>query len=342
MSFNDITDYHELLAEKEVLSERLEHQVQMMELLRTCKDLNTSYRIVSRYMSLIFPDLDGAIAIVNHPSGAMRIIEHWGDIEISGASTHCDDCFALRTNKPQHVCEPTDHLCKGIMINHKGSPYICIPLKSGDQSIGIIYFQSKQNSFITLNQQKDFIISISEGLSNSLSNILLNEKLRQQAIKDRLTGLYNRHFMDEIFHKEFERAKRNLGPLSVMMIDIDHFKRVNDTHGHACGDFVLSSLGSILLNKFRDADTVCRYGGEEILILMPGCDTECAIAKAEKLRKFIETRELSCNDEKIMITISIGISEYTSDDTNWESFVERADKALYEAKQTGRNKVCIN
>lgn len=156
------------------------------------------------------------------------------------------------------------------------------------------------------------------------------------SIHDTLTGLKNRRYFAHIFHDECARSQRNSEPMSLLFLDIDHFKQVNDKHGHHVGDEVLIQLSSYLMSHCRPYDTAVRWGGEEFLLLMSSADEQSAAHFAERLRKGIEA-ELS-NKLTFPITVSIGLAQYQQDDT-LESITDRADQALYHAKATGRNRV---
>ena len=161
-------------------------------------------------------------------------------------------------------------------------------------------------------------------------------QLRDITIHDTLTGLKNRRYFAHIFHDECARSQRNNDPMSLLFLDIDHFKRVNDTHGHHVGDEVLIQLGSHLMRHCRPYDTAVRWGGEEFLLLLSSADEHAASHFAERLRKSVDY-ELS-SKFAFAITVSIGLAQYQMDDT-LESLTDRADQALYHAKATGRNRV---
>jgi diguanylate cyclase (GGDEF)-like protein len=166
---------------------------------------------------------------------------------------------------------------------------------------------------------------------------LNNKKLYEKAITDTLTGLYNREYMKEYLNKKIEEAKRHNIILSIAMIDIDFFKKINDTYGHLIGDCVLKELSDLLKDNFRESDIVSRYGGEEILIIMPFTDKESACRKLEQFRKLIENRTF-CGKKNVKLTISVGIAEYEKEDTLKE-FILKADRNVYYAKKHGRNQV---
>ena len=159
------------------------------------------------------------------------------------------------------------------------------------------------------------------------------DKLHELAMIDQLTGLTNRHYMLEVVGQKLARSRRHETPLSIMMIDIDHFKEINDTSGHLTGDLVLRQLGEFLKDQFRVEDSITRFGGEEFLVILEPCNEEQAIAKAEEIRKDIEKLQPA----NIDITVSIGVAQLSNRDLRFDQLIKRADKALYEAKGKGRN-----
>lgn len=168
------------------------------------------------------------------------------------------------------------------------------------------------------------------------------ERVRQLARRDQLTGLYNRREFEDRFQNEFERARRYGMDLSVMMLDLDHFKEVNDTYGHAAGDDVLSAVGRVMKDSTRQVDIAGRYGGEEFTMVLPETDLDSTRELARRLKESIAELEFQADDgTTFQVTASIGVSEYHSTDENHEDILKRADEALYRAKDRGRNRVVL-
>lgn len=167
--------------------------------------------------------------------------------------------------------------------------------------------------------------------------------LQDLAIRDGLTGLYNHRTFYSLLDDELKRALRHKRPLSLLMLDIDHFKRVNDTYGHRVGDIILHGLSKLLMGQARETDRVCRYGGEEIILILPEIDTAAAGYVAERLRQAVEAHVFPIGGGKqISITVSIGVAVYPKDADTKETLVAAADTAMYQAKQGGRNRVCVH
>lgn len=174
-------------------------------------------------------------------------------------------------------------------------------------------------------------------ISLAVANLQLRETLRSQSIRDSLTGLFNRRYMEESLARELHRAIRRKSPLAVMMIDIDHFKRFNDTHGHELGDRLLSAFGSFLSESIRGEDVACRYGREEFTLMLPDAAAEGAAGRAESLRLRAQQISIPLQDGGTSkITISIGLALYPEHGETVEALLRAADAALYQAKSAGR------
>lgn len=167
------------------------------------------------------------------------------------------------------------------------------------------------------------------------------EKLMRMAVTDELTGLFNRRYFMNRLHQEFERVKRYESIFTLIMLDIDYFKKINDSHGHLAGDFMLRNTADIMKKSLRLTDTVGRIGGEEFAILLPETEIEYGVEIAERLRKKIDQTNLEFEGISLKLTISAGISDSDTSDVSVDSILQRADLALYRAKEEGRNRACF-
>jgi len=168
----------------------------------------------------------------------------------------------------------------------------------------------------------------------------LQAQLREQAIRDPLTGLYNRRYLEETLWRELDRAGREGHSLSILMVDVDHFKRLNDTYGHPAGDEVLRTLGRLLQHHARSSDIPCRYGGEEFIVVLPDMPLDAARKRAERVRQDFADLRIAFGGAELVATLSIGVSGYAGHGNTADELIRAADLALYDAKQSGRNRVC--
>ena len=170
---------------------------------------------------------------------------------------------------------------------------------------------------------------------------ILQSQLREQAIRDPLTNLFNRRYLDETLERELARAEREGYPLCIMMMDIDHFKTVNDTYGHEAGDVVLRTLADTVTADSRHGDFACRYGGEEFVLVMPNISPETAIERAIDLHREIEDLSIPYGRFNLSVTLSIGVACYPDHGETGDELIRAADQALYDAKHAGRNRISV-
>jgi diguanylate cyclase (GGDEF)-like protein len=181
-----------------------------------------------------------------------------------------------------------------------------------------------------------------EQISLALANLRLQETLRSLSIRDPLTGVFNRRFMEASLERELARARRAGHSLGVLMIDIDHFKLFNDTHGHEAGDVLLAGFAELLRRSFREEDIVCRYGGEEFLVLLPGSSSDQTVARALSVCEAVRSFEPYHQRRPLgRISVSVGVASFPEDGSSDEALVRAADAALYRAKHEGRDRVVV-
>ncbi len=181
--------------------------------------------------------------------------------------------------------------------------------------------------------------SIIKLINLCLEKIGLYKKLQEVSIHDSLTSLYNRRYFTERFEEEYSRAKKFELPLSLLMIDIDYFKKINDTYGHLVGDIVLKEVAFIIRENVREIDFVARYGGEEFIVILPETEKKDAFVVGERIVKKVDAHSIEAFDEKVKVTVSVGVASFPEDSRYKEPLLEAVDRALYKAKKEGRNRV---
>jgi len=212
-----------------------------------------------------------------------------------------------------------------------------VPLQIKNTNIGAMLFASETPYFFT-SYEAEILEVLGNQVSVAIDNSRMYEQVEAMAVTDGLTQLYNHRKFQEILEAEFKRAQRYNTPLSIMLLDVDRFKNINDTRGHPVGDEVLKKIAGLIKRFIRDTDYPCRYGGEEFVIVLPNTGTKEAVIIAERIRKSVEKSTFILNSrEELYITISIGIATYPSDAGEKHELVDKADKALYYAKESGRN-----
>ena len=284
----------------------------------------------------LMPGFGGALYIFNNSGDRLELSTSWDwpDAAPLQEAISPSDCWAIKRGKlhlnlAEHNALCCDHQQSGVTSME-------IPMMARGDLYGLLIVRRADDaSPAELEAVTDLANALADAMSLSLSNLALRERLRTQALRDALTGLYNRRYMEDAFERYADQANRTKSPLSLIMVDLDHFKKLNDEHGHAMGDAVLAEAASSVLAAMRPCDIACRYGGEELVILLPDCSLESAAAKAEVLRKAIE--RLS-ERHGIPISASFGVSTIP-ETSKGDNALADADRALYRAKREGRNRV---
>jgi len=289
----------------------------------------------------LFPSYSGILAICPENSCDFTIVAGWGNDFDMDSSFTMNDCWALQSKVSHKVCNPSQSLGCKIFQGKKHEPHFCLPLVARGQTYGLLQIISLANaSTAQLDEMYDFAVTMSETITLSLSNLMLHEALREEAIRDPLTGLFNRRYLEETLAISLKNHQRSNEPLTVAMLDLDHFKLFNDKYGHDAGDLVLKEVGALLHNSLRGGDIACRYGGEELTVILSGATLEHALPRLEVIRQMIMNLCLVADSQKLpTVTVSIGISQSRPDETDSATILKRADVALYQAKQKGRNRI---
>ena len=316
---------------------------EMVELLESCRSPEEAYGVVTRGIVHLLQDTSGALYMITLSRNMLEIVGRWGEPALAFEKIFDpEDCWALRRNKPHGIeSEGSDLICKHVE-SAGGAPEasLCIPMVAHGEVMGLLHIryagQNTSMKSVIANSAK----AATEQLSVILANLRLRDTLRNQTFRDPQTGLFNRRYMEDSLDRELSRAERSGKPVVVAMLDIDHFKHLNDNYGHSAGDAVLREWSNLLKSKFRGSDIVCRYGGEEFVIILPEISLDNARPRLEQLRQDLR-RVVVRQDGQIIdgVTVSMGIAYYPVHGRTNQSLIETADKALYRAKELGRD--CI-
>jgi len=328
------------------LSSRLERTAFESKLFREIDTAITSTFELPEILSLILQVLTTlvntqgvSVVLVEESDGTLRIAEHHGlsgkDVEnfyIYYAKLQDSIFQDIMQKKSPYFFDGTEELFMPIILS--------VPLISRKKVIGFLNIHSMYKEMQLTQDKIELINALASQASIAISNAQLFQALREQAIIDPCTNLFNFRYFQQKLDEEITVYNATKEPLSLIILDIDHFKNVNDTYGHVYGDAVLRELGNILKRNVRSEDSVCRYGGEEFAIIFPHCVQDVSLRIAERIRSRIE--DTSSHDRrgtfKDPITVSIGVTEYEPE-LSKTSFIQRADNALYYAKNNGRNMV---
>ncbi|HMJ49857.1 MAG TPA: sensor domain-containing diguanylate cyclase, partial [Burkholderiales bacterium] len=273
----------------------------------------------------------------------------WGEPEIGGPLFAPEECWALRRGRLHLVDDPR----VGLQCDHVKAagvpqlPYMCVPMVVHSETVGLLHVQLGMDSVRSEPKQRlDMIQQLAaifaDQVALAVTNLRLRETLRQQSIHDPLTGLHNRRYLQEVMQRELARTERKKSVLAVIILDVDHFKHFNDTHGHEAGDAVLRNLAQLIERQIRGSDIACRYGGEEFILVLPEASLSIARQRCELLREAALGMRLTLNGQTLgPVSISLGLALFPQHGNTPEQLIQAADVALYRAKQAGRNRMMI-
>lgn len=323
---------------------------QMGDSLQGCHAEQETYLVVGNVFQQLFPAGSGFLCMLNETRTRLKVVETWGTPPELPQEFESECCSALQQGilytgeyaEDANACPqfPWPHqqygLCVSICARGEVLGMLHLHFVKADASEPDEQFRHKIHS------KQAVIKRMSEHYALSLLNLRLRETLRLESIHDPLTGLYNRRYMEQSLERELARAERHHSELGVIMLDIDHFKHFNDTYGHEAGDRVLQKLAAYLKRHVRDEDIICRYGGEEFILIFPEISLEHLTKRGETLRKGIE-QELNIKHQNklLTITISLGAACFPKHGKNIQELQAAADQALYQAKAKGRNQTIV-
>lgn len=316
---------------------------EMGRLLQACQSSEEAYTVIGDLAIQLFPHTAGALYLLNPSRTLTTAVVTWGESSPSERMFTPNDCWALRSGRTLPLSRNENE--EEPYCVHLGQPLpvasCCLPIRVQSTTIGVFKIQAQNEEHLN-EAKRQLAYNVVEQAGMALSNLKLRDALREQSIRDPLTGLYNRRYMEEALKQQISRVTRQLQPLGIIMIDIDHFKSFNDTYGHVAGDALLRSLGHFLQCHVRGEDIACRYGGEEFLLIMPDAELDAVRQRAEDMAQAV--RQLRIRDvgqSRGGVTLSMGVAIYPQHGRSIESVLRAADAALYRAKQQGRDQVVV-
>jgi diguanylate cyclase (GGDEF)-like protein len=322
----------------------------MAEFFQVCITEEEILKVVSESMERLFPVESGTFYILNEENKTLSRVYSWGDNTLSENVFTLDTCWALKKGQAYPMLMDKSKLtCDHIKSEGASNQnFLCIPVATSHRQLGMLYLQFASSATVDngeydnnrMEQLLDLGRTVAEHIALALSNVRMQEKLQEMAIQDHLTGLYNRRYMQDNLEHEIHRASRNKQPIGLILIDLDHFKSINDLHGHGAGDGVLTRIAALLMSNVRKGDICCRYGGEEFLIILPNSSYKDTFTLAEKLRQQVKELDINYDGHKIgNLTISAGVAAYPEQANSYDALIKAADNAMYRAKDRGRDNV---
>jgi diguanylate cyclase (GGDEF)-like protein/PAS domain S-box-containing protein len=335
----DITERKRVEAALQQTNTELILLSEMSDLLQSCRTEAEAAIVIAQIAPQLFPDLSGALYTISASRTQAEAIAVWGTLPVPRVCAP-HECWSLRRGRRHlsHSDQPA------LVCTHLPDPLpesaLCYPMIAQSETLGIFHLCRETGPLTEAIQQ--LAITTAEHLSLALANVQLRATLRHQAIRDPLTGLFNRRYMEDTLERELQRAARYTMTLGVIMLDLDHFKRFNDTFGHAAGDTILRELGNLLQSHLRDEDIACRYGGEEFALIILDAPLAIIMQRAEQVRTAVQQLTITYREQSLgTVTLSLGVAVYPDHGITTEEIVHAADAALYKAKAAGRNRVVV-
>ncbi len=313
------------------------------ELLQSAQSEKEALTSIAHMLPSLFPGASGTVYMSSPDGETLVAVARWGDTP--GAQTlTVSECWALRRGRS--CLETRPGLWCAHMAPTLAGTSVCVPLLAHTEALGLLHMvwgDAAPPEPATPQQRQVLAEAVAAQCSMALANLRLRESLHQQSVRDALTGLHNRRYLESTLPREVARAQRGARPLAVFMLDVDHFKIFNDNYGHDAGDLVLQALGQTLQSACRRADIACRFGGEEFTVVLPDADEYAAREWAERLLQQIRGMQVQAKGQPLPpITVSMGLALLPQHGNDGQTLLQAADLALYDAKHAGRDRLVVS
>ena len=341
-----VTAANERLAETVRAMEETAQQSSLMTTARNelqlCVNLQQVYDTATSSFARLVPGTGGCLYIINNSRQNVEVVSSWGTVNLDDFNPP-ESCCGLRSGQPRWRQPGTSEIHCAHFNGLAPERYLCKPIVAHGNTIGILYVQCETDALVQqVNNRMDSLRQLIQITGLAIATLNLQSKLENQSIRDALTGLFNRHFMQMSMEREMARARRRKQIMAILMLDVDHFKNFNDTHGHAAGDAVLKAVSEVFVSSIRHEDIACRYGGEEFTIILPDTSVEGACDRAESILSAVSKLRVPVGGVIFSdLTVSIGLSFFPGDGDTSDQLLQRADAALYRAKRQGRNRLTL-
>ena len=318
---------------------------EMGDMLQSCPTPEEAFTVMAHWAEQLFNGRRGALCVISPSRNLVEPVAVWG----TSAGEHTfapEDCWALRAGRIHIIEDPRSRLACRHLSESVTGPYLCVPMMAQGEALGVLHLQAGEEGaplrvdVPTAESLRPLAVAVADHLALALANLKLRETLRSQSIRDPLTGLFNRRYMEESLDREIRRAERRNLPLGVVMFDLDHFSQFNNTFGHQAGDMLLQSFGEMVRARVRAEDIACRYGGEEFTVIMPEASLENTAARADQILQMVRDLHVVHRGQSLGdITMSAGVAAFPEHGRSGDSLIRSADTALYLAKAQGRDRV---
>lgn len=316
----------------------------MNDFLQTSNTEKEAYSIISETTIQLFPEDSGAVYVLSASRDMLDAVVVWGPHPPANLTFPPSECWAHRRGQV-HLGIGHERWCPHVTDN--GHMYACLPLLAQGETLGILHVtdglaKGDKADEARMAEKGTLAKILADNIGLGIANLKLRDSMRNLSIRDPLTTLFNRRYMEEALAQEQHRSRRNDAQLAVIMIDIDHFKEFNDNFGHDGGDAILRVLGGFLKKHVRGSDIACRYGGEEFVLILSPATAEGARQRAEKICEDVRLLNVRHAGQELgAITLSLGVAIFPDHAPGTAAICKAADDALYQAKSGGRNRVAL-
>jgi diguanylate cyclase (GGDEF)-like protein/PAS domain S-box-containing protein len=334
-----------LVSELELHARQMTMLNDMAALLECCGTTKEACAVVSQSAPKFFPEtISGTLYTFKASRNLVEAAVSWGTPSAVEPVFAPHACWALRRGSPHQ----SQSGISGVICPHleetSAARHLCLPMMGQGETLGVLHLEFPETAVEEeeLARKQRLGITVAGQIALSLASLRLRETLRDQSIRDPLTGLFNRRFMQESLEREIIRARRKNTALSLLFLDIDHFKRFNDTFGHDAGDYVLQSIADLLRHFFRGVDVACRCGGEEFAVILPESLPHHAAIRADQFRAEVKAHKLKYGETRLgPLSVSVGVAAFPEHCVTAEELLKMADQCLYQSKTNGRDQVTV-
>lgn len=340
-----------LVKQLELRTRQMTSLNEMGSLLQCSGTVKEACSVVAKSVQKLFPEnSSGALYLFKSSRDLVEAAVRWGRKDALAPTFPPDACWSLRRGQPHWSGYGGDGISCQHLTESTTTECLCVPMVAQGNTIGILHIELQTGAVPRhdaggqghRDAHQALALSAASQIALSLASLQLRETLREQAIRDPLTRLFNRRFLEESFERELRIASRKNQGIAVLLIDLDHFKRFNDTFGHDAGDMVLQSLADLFRNFFRSTDICCRYGGEEFAIILPESSSADAAVRTDALRSEVKHLRLQYKNQVLgPLTLSAGVAAFPEHGSTCAGLLKIADQCLYESKTRGRDVVTV-